>query len=217
MADSLENVTSHHAVSCSLVSGSLLRKRGQRANDVAHAVCDENAGRCDDSLGITSDVAGDHDQPNGEPDGLAAVVISVKSLELIESRQTHLTSQNPISRGQIILCVKGRKAMRAVPNTHTRLPMVIISNRVLAHRVATRPAITREMTCNDRPAQSRRAALMVEKPRPLMMEPEKLVRTPLGTDEPNMAIVKSQLQCQTIHRQDKSMTHFFGSLSASKP
>jgi hypothetical protein len=34
---------------------------------------------------------------------------------------------------------------------------------------------------------------MVEKPRPLIIEPEKLVRTPLGTEDPNMARVKSQL------------------------
>jgi hypothetical protein len=34
---------------------------------------------------------------------------------------------------------------------------------------------------------------MVENPRPLMIEPEKLVKTPLGTEDPNMATVKSQL------------------------
>jgi hypothetical protein len=89
--------------------------------------------------------------------------------------------------------VKGKKAIKAVPKTQITFPTVIISNRVFAHRVATRPAIRREMTCRDRPAQSRSAALMVENPRPLMIEPEKLVKTPLGTEDPNMATVKSQL------------------------
>jgi len=84
--------------------------------------------------------------------------------------------------------VKGRKLMRAVPKTQSKLPTVIISSRVFCHRVATIPAINSEMTCSDRPAQSSRAALSVEYPKPLMMDPEKLVNTPLGTDEPNMAM-----------------------------
>jgi hypothetical protein len=89
--------------------------------------------------------------------------------------------------------VKGKKDMRAVPNTQIKLPIVIMRSRVLAHRVATTPAIKREMTWSDRPAQSSRAALRVEKPRPRMMEPEKLVKTPLGTEDPNIAMESSQL------------------------
>jgi hypothetical protein len=37
---------------------------------------------------------------------------------------------------------------------------------------------------------------MVENPNPLMIDPLKLVRTPLGTLEPNMATVRSQLTRQ---------------------
>ena len=105
-----------------------------------------------------------------------------------------MTSQNPINRGQVIAVVNGKNAISAVPKTQIRFPIVIISSRVLAHRVATTPAIRSEITWRDRPAQSNRAALMVEKPRPFMMEPEKLVKTPLGTEEPNIAMVKSQLK-----------------------
>lgn len=92
--------------------------------------------------------------------------------------------------------------MSAVPNTQTRLPIVIMRSRVLAHRVATIPAMSSEMTWSDRPAQSSKAALRVEYPRPLMIDPEKLVKTPLGTEEPNMAIERSQ---------------FLGSFIASHP
>lgn len=104
--------------------------------------------------------------------------------------KTHLTSQKPINLGQLLAAVNGRKLIKAVPSTQIRLPQVIISRRVFAQRVATNPAMINEMTCRDRPAQSKRAALKVEKPRPLMIEPEKLVKTPFGTDEPNMAMVK---------------------------
>jgi hypothetical protein len=86
--------------------------------------------------------------------------------------------------------VNGRKAIKAVPKTQMTLPTVIMRRRVFFHRVATIPAIKSEMTWRDRPAQSRRAALMVEKPNPLMIDPEKFVRTPLGTLEPNMAIAR---------------------------
>lgn len=103
-----------------------------------------------------------------------------------------MTNQNPINLGQVMACVKGRKAMSAVPKTQMTLPTVIMSNRVFFHRVATRPAMRREMTWRDRPAQSRRAALIVENPKPLMIEPEKLVNTPLGTEDPNMAIAAGQ-------------------------
>ena len=109
-----------------------------------------------------------------------------------EKFSTYLTSQNPINRGQIIAWVNGRKAIKAVPKTQMTLPTVIMRRRVFFHRVATRPAISREMTWRDRPAQSRRAALMVEKPKPLMIDPEKLVRTPLGTLLPNMAMARGQ-------------------------
>ena len=103
-----------------------------------------------------------------------------------------MTSQNPINLGQIIAFVKGRKAMSAVPKTQMTLPTVIMSSRVFFHLVATIPAMRREMTWRDRPAQSRRAAFIVEKPSPLMIEPEKLVNTPLGTEDPNMAIAADQ-------------------------
>jgi hypothetical protein len=53
--------------------------------------------------------------------------------------------------------------------------------REFSNLVATIPAMSKPITWKDRPAQSRRAALKVEKPRPLMMGPEKLVKTPLGT------------------------------------
>lgn len=66
-----------------------------------------------------------------------------------------------------------------------------------------------EMTWSERPAQSSSAVWRLFHPRPLMMEPEKseiishlpceptsiedlLVKTPLGTEEPNMASVRSQ-------------------------
>jgi hypothetical protein len=199
VADGLEDIASHHTVCGGLVSWFFLVERGHRTNDVTQTVCDEDEGRSDDSLGVRSDVARDHDKSDGEADGLAAVTVSVTLPPILSPMVTYLTSQNPMSRGQIIWLVKGRKAIRAVPKTQTKFPIVIINNRVLAHRVATRPAMMREMTWRDRPAQSRRAALIVENPRPLMMEPEKLVRTPLGTDEPNMAMVKSQLNHQTPH------------------
>lgn len=75
---------------------------------------------------------------------------------------THLTSQNPINRGQVYCLVNGKKLMRAVPKTQSKLPTVIMSSRVFAHRVATTPAIKSEMTWSERPAQSSRAALKVE-------------------------------------------------------
>lgn len=95
--------------------------------------------------------------------------------------------------------------------------MVIMSNRVLAHRVATSPAINSEMTCKDRPAQSRRAALKVEYPRPLMMEPEKLVKTPLGTEEPNMAMDKSQLTVSNRSIECGSLFRIFESFHTVFP
>jgi len=49
------------------------------------------------------------------------------------------------------------------------------------------PAINKEMTWSERPAQPRSAALRVLKPRPLMKGPEKMGRIPLGTEETNMA------------------------------
>lgn len=126
-------------------------------------------------------------------------------------------SQNPISLGQVMAWVKGKKDMRAVPNTQIKLPTVIMRSRVLAHRVATTPAIKREMTWRDRPAQSSRAALRVEKPRPRMMEPEKLVKTPLGTEDPNMAMESSQLCTVSTHFVAGGTTHHLGSVRASRP
>lgn len=87
--------------------------------------------------------------------------------------------------------------MRAVPKTqitagqhniwetgvkNVQLPTVIIKRRVLAQRVATRPAIKSEMTWSERPAQSRRAVWSVFQPRPLMMEPEKSTRQLIALD-----------------------------------
>jgi hypothetical protein len=141
-----------------------------------------------------------------------------------------LTNQNPISLGQVYLCVKGKNDIKAVPNTQIKFPTVIINNLVFAHRVATSPAIRSEMTWRDLPAQSSKAALNVEYPRPLMMDPEKLVRTPLGTEEPNIAIDNSQLIniSATVLLDTKRVfgilvpegvngTHFFGSVMASIP
>jgi hypothetical protein len=86
------------------------------------------------------------------------------------------------------------------------------------------------MTWRDLPAQSSKAALNVEYPRPLMMDPEKLVRTPLGTEEPNIAIDNSQLRITSVTilvniqrvwrvfaKWDVIGTHFFGSVIASIP
>jgi hypothetical protein len=195
VTDGLEDVAGHHAVCSGLVSRFFVIESSHGTDDVTDTVGDENTGRGNNSLGVRTDVGGNHDKTNGESDRLTAKALSADDRNL-SSVLTYLTSQNPINRGQVMAWVKGRKAMRAVPKTQIKLPTVIISSRVLAHRVATRPAIMREMTWSDRPAQSRRAAFMVEKPSPLMMDPEKFVKTPLGTEDPNMAIVKSQLTGQ---------------------
>ena len=113
---------------------------------------------------------------------------------IVKPMDWQLTNQKPMSRAQVYCDVKGKNDMRAVPKTQSRFPTVIIKSRVLAHRVATSPAISREMTWSDLPAQSSSAALNVEYPKPLMIDPEKLVKTPLGTDDPNMATERSQLQ-----------------------
>jgi hypothetical protein len=88
--------------------------------------------------------------------------------------------------------VKGRKDIKADPSTQMMFPTVQQMIRELRNFVAQIPAMSREMICRDRPAQSSRAALKVEKPSPLMMGPLKFVRTPFGTLEPNMASVRSQ-------------------------
>jgi len=44
---------------------------------------------------------------------------------------------------------------------------------------------------------------MVEKPKPLMIDPEKLVRTPLGTLLPNMAMARGQREYRQKGRSGK--------------
>lgn len=56
--------------------------------------------------------------------------------------------------------------------------------------------MSNEKIWKDFPAQSSRAALKVEKPRPLVIVPEKLVTTPFGIEEVNMAMERSQLSRQ---------------------
>jgi len=70
VANCLEDVTGHHTVGSGLVSWSLRRQRGKGSNDVAHTVRHEDAGRGDNSLGVGTDVGGDHDETDGETDGL---------------------------------------------------------------------------------------------------------------------------------------------------
>ena len=70
VADSLENVTSHHAIGSGLVSRLLTVERSHGANDVSDTVSNEDTGRRNNSLRVGSNVGGDHDKTDSETDGL---------------------------------------------------------------------------------------------------------------------------------------------------
>src|SRR5689334_3063823 len=70
----------------------------------------------------------------------------------------HLLNQNPINRGQVYAGENGRKDIKADPSTQMMLPTVQQMIRELRNLVAQIPAMSSEMICRERPAQSSKAA-----------------------------------------------------------
>jgi hypothetical protein len=128
-------------------------------------------GRSDSSLRVRTDVGGDHDKTKGETNGLTVdqpeTDQSGPGVGLGVRQECHQTgTQNTRQATQIRSAIGARGFSRAVLAYQIKLPIVTMMSRLLLNLVATIPAINREMTWSDRPAQSKRAALRVLNPRP---------------------------------------------------